>query len=265
MKRALVLLVLLAPSPAALAVFDATDIMRQSIAANSRDLAASDDFDYSERRQMTDGSRTYLVTMMLGSPYRHLVALNDQPLTRGDRQREEQRKDAARVSRERESPDERAKRLEKYERDRRRNRFLLEQMAQAFDLTRESDQTIDGVAAYVVRATPRRDYRPPSLEAQVLTGVESRFWIEKGKFHWMKVEANVVRPVSIASFLARIEPGTQITLEQSQVAPDTWFPKRFLMRTRGKILFLLKQRTELEATYYGYRRVEDAARLTNAN
>jgi hypothetical protein len=192
---------------------------------------------------------------MVGSPYRHLIALNDQPLPAEDRHREEQKKDAARMSRERETPEERARRLEKYERDRKRNLFLLEQMAQAFDLVREGDQAIDGVDAYVVRATPRRDYRPPSLEAQVLTGVESRFWIEKSSFHWIRVEANVVRPVSIAAFLARVEPGTQFTLDQSRVEHDVWAPKRFQMRTRGRILFLFKQRTQVDATYFGYQRV----------
>jgi hypothetical protein len=263
MKRTLILLLLLARPSGTGAVYDANEIMRQSIAANSRDLEAADDFDHSERQQLPEGSRTYSVLMLFGSPYRHLVAVNDAPLASNDRQREEQRKDAARVARERETPDERARRLDKYEKERRRNRFLLEQMAEAFDLSRETDQSLNGVDAFVIRAAPKQDYRPPNLEAQVLTGVESRFWIEKTTFHWIKVEANVIRPVSIASFLARIDPGTQVTLEQSQVAPDTWFPKRFQMRTRGRILLMFKQRTQLDQTYFGYRRVEQAPRLAN--
>ena len=254
MKRILVALALLTPSATSVTVSDPSDIMRRSIAANHLDLAAATEFDYVERRQTTEGSKTYAVTMLNGSPYQCLVAVNDQPLSNDDRLREEKKKDAARAARAREDPDERATRLAKYERERRRNRTLLDQVAQAFDLAREADQTIDGVGAYVLRATPRQSYQPPSLEAAVLTGVESRFWIERSSFHWIKVEATVVRPVSIAAFVARVEPGTQFTLEQSEIAPGMWLPKRFLMRTRARILFLFKQRTQLDATYFGYRR-----------
>jgi hypothetical protein len=261
MKRILVALVLLAPPSTSGTVSDPADIMRRSIEANHSDLTAATEFDHFERRQTPDGSKTYAVTMMNGSPYQCLVAVNDQPLSSDDQRREEQKKDAARAAREREAPDDRTKRIAKYERERRRNRVLLDQLAQAFDFTREPDQMVDGVEAYVVRATPRRNYQPPSLEAEVLTGVESRFWIEQSSFHWIKVEATVVRPVSIAAFLARVEPGTQFTLEQAQVSPGVWFPKRFLMRTRARLLLMFRQRTQLDATYYGYRRVEQARRV----
>ena len=259
MKKLLIVLTLLTPTPATVDVSDANDIMQRSVAANHRDLAASVEFDHNERHQTPDGSKTYAVTMMVGSPYQCLVALNDRPLADDELRREEQKKDAARMAREREDPDERARRLSKYERERKRNRVLLDQVTQAFQFAREADQTVNGVGAYVVKATPRADYRPPSIEAEVLTGVESRFWIEQSSFHWVKVEATVVRPVAIAAFLARVEPGTQFALEQSEVAPGMWAPKRFLMRTRARILFMFKQRTQLDATYYGYQRVTGAA------
>jgi hypothetical protein len=258
MKRILVVLALLAPSPPSAPPSDPSDIMRRSIAANHRDLSAAMDFDYSERRQTPEGSKTYAVTMLNGSPYQGLVAINDKPLSNEDRLREDKKKDAARVSREREDPGERAVRLAKYERERRRNRTLLDQVGQAFNVAREANQTIDGVEAYVLKATPRPDYRPPSLEAEVLTGVESRFWIEQSSFHWVKVEATVVRPVSIAAFVAKVEPGTQFMLEQTEVGPGMWLPKRFLMRTRARILFMFKQHTQLDATYFGYQRATGA-------
>lgn len=260
MKRILIALALLAPPSTGGTLSDPADIMRRSVDANHSDLAAAAEFDHFERHQTPDGSKTYAVTMMNGSPYQCLVAVNDQPLSNDDRRREEQKKEAARVAREREDPDERARRLAKYDRERRRNRVLLDQVTQAFDFSREGDQTVDGVDAYVVRATPRQNYQPPSLEAEVLTGVESRFWIERSSFHWIKVEATVIRPVSIVAFLARVEPGTQLTLEQTQVSPGVWFPKRFLMRTRARLLLMFKQRTQLDATYFGYQRIERTPR-----
>jgi hypothetical protein len=41
----------------------------------------------------------------------------------------------------------------------------------------------------------------------VLTGMEGKLWIDEKTFQWVKVEATVIRPVSIEGFLAEVEPG----------------------------------------------------------
>jgi hypothetical protein len=260
MKRILVALALLAAPSANMATPDVSEILRQSVAANHRNLLAAADYDHCERVLTRDGTKTYDVTMVLGTPYQRLTEINGRPLSDGEQQREQQKLDAARAARERESADERATRLGKDDKDRRRNRLLLDQLPEAFTFTLEGEQKIGRFDAYVLRATPRRDYQPPTLEAQVLTGMEGRFWIERNSFQWIKAEAAVVRPVSIASFLARVDPGTQFTLEQTPVSPDVWMPAHFSMRTRGRLLLLLKQRTQMDATYYDYRRAERFAR-----
>jgi hypothetical protein len=251
-------LLLAAPS-INLAVPDVGDMIRQSVAANQRNLATAADFDHRERVLSHDGTRTYTVTMMLGTPYRRLTAINDQQLSDDERQREQQKQDAARAERERETPDERARRLDKNEKDRRRNRQLLDQLPQAFDFALEGEQRVGNFDAYVLRATPRRDFQPSSLEATVLTGMEGRFWLERQSFQWIKVEAAVTRPVTIQSFLAKMEPGTQFTLEQQPAAPGVWLPARFTMRTRGRILLLFKQRTQIDTTFFDYQRAERLA------
>jgi hypothetical protein len=258
MKRVLAALALLATPAINIASPDVPEIVRQSVVANHRNLAASLDFDHCERVLTHDGTKTYAVTMMVGTPYQRLLEINGQPLSNEDKQREQQKQDAARFARERETPGERTTRLEKHEKDRRRNRLLLDQLPLAFDYSIEGEQTIGRYDAYVLHATPKRDYQPPTLEAQVLMGMEGRFWIERNTFQWIKAEAAVVRPVSIVSFLARIEPGTQFTLEQSPVGSDVWMPAHFTMRTRGRVLFLLKQRMQMDATYFDYRRADRA-------
>src|SRR6185312_15629260 len=67
--------------------------------------------------------------------------------------------------------------------------------------------------AYVLRATPRRGYVPPTLEARALTGMQGTLWIDTETFQWMKVTADVTHPVSIEGVLAQVEPGTSFTLE----------------------------------------------------
>ena len=256
MKRLLVVLTLLAaPSPGGTTP-DPNDIIQQSVGASHRNLTMAPEFDYFERQLKSDGSKTYAVTMMNGTPYRRLTEMNGQPLSADDRRREQQKEDAARAARAHEGPDERAKRLDKYARDNKRNRLIIDQVTQAFDFARENDQSVGGYDTYVLHATPRPSYQPPSLEAEVLAGMEGRFWIEQKSYQWLKVEVTVIRPVWIAGIVAKVETGTQFTLEQSPVASNVWMPAHFTMKTRGRLFLLFKQRSQIDATFFDYRRVE---------
>lgn len=52
----------------------------------------------------------------------------------------------------------------------------------------------------------------------MLRGMEGELWIDEATFQWVKVQARVIRPVSIEGFLARVEPGTRFELEKMPVA-----------------------------------------------
>jgi hypothetical protein len=244
---------------------DASDIVRKSVDAMHRDWVAAADFDHCETDVTKDGTKTYAVTTIFGSPYSRLTAVNGQPLADDERQRELQKEGAARMARQSEAQDVRARRLQENAAQTRRNRLLFEQVPQAFDFTSEKTEPIDGLNAYVVRASPKRDYRPPSGEAEVLRGMEGRLWIEQNSLRWVKVEATVIRSVEIAGLLARVEPGTQLLLEQRPVSSDVWLPTRFSMRTRARILLLLRQRTQVDESYFDYRRVERSGQQAPAS
>jgi hypothetical protein len=234
----------------------AEEIIQKSIAATHQNWAVAAQFDRCERDVTGAGTKTYAVTMLLGSPYSRLTAVDDKPLSERERQQEQDSAEVARTARSTEAPGERARRVEKYERQIRRNRLLLEQLPYAFDFTSEGTQTSDGFDAYVIRATPKREYRPTSNEAEVLTGMEGRLWIEQHSFQWIKVEATVVHPVSIESFVASVEPGTRFFLAQRPAAAGVWLPTHFTMRTRARFLFVFRQRTDVDETYFDYRRID---------
>jgi len=263
MKRLLVVVALLVAPSTGQTASDASDIVQQSVTAVHRNLSAATTFDYCERQLTREGTKTYAVTMMLGTPYRRLTEINGQPLAAPDRQREQQKEDAERISRQREMPDERARRLQKYERETHRNKLIADELTRAFEFARETDQTVGSFDTYVFHATPRREYQPPTLEASVLTGMEGRFWIERKSYQWVKVEVTVTRPVWIAGFIARVETGTQLTLEQSPVEPDVWMPMHFSMKTRGRILLLFKQRAQLDSTFFDYKRTDNRPATDN--
>lgn len=120
--------------------------------------------------------------------------------------------------RHKESPEKRAARIAKYEDERKRNHVLMEQMVKAFDFTVMGETRMNGHDVYVLKATPRPGYHPPNMEAQALTGMQGKLWIDKDSFQWVKVEAQVMHPVSIEGFLAKVERGTHFGLEKEPVA-----------------------------------------------
>jgi len=65
--------------------------------------------------------------------------------------------------------------------------------------------------------------------------MEGELWIDKKTFQWIKVEATVIHPVSIAGFLAEVEPGTHFELEKMALEENLWLPKHFAMKSRAKI------------------------------
>jgi hypothetical protein len=232
---------------------DATMILRRSVEANTRNYAALPDFNYIKVETCQDGrTRTYEEIMLFGSRYSRLIAVNGDPLS-PDRQKDEQRRlEQATRQRARESPGDRAKRVSVYERERERDQFLLKEMANAFEFTMTGEQVLSGHEVYVLQARPRRGYKAPNMRAKVLTGMNGTLWIEKKTFQWVKVEAEVIHPVSIDGFLARVLPGTRFQLEQSPVAEGVWLPAHFSVKAKAKILFLFSKSDNQDETYYGY-------------
>src|ERR1700681_2729707 len=112
---------------------DVTTIMERSVAAHQRDWAASPHYEYLETDQDQDATRTYDVTMMLGSPYQRLVKLNGRPLSDPDDKAEQIKFERELARRQSESSNHRAARMRSYGTERERDRDMLSQISSAFD------------------------------------------------------------------------------------------------------------------------------------
>jgi hypothetical protein len=112
-----------------------------------------------------------------------------------------------------------------------------------------------GYNVYVLKALPRPGYQPPNLEAEVLKGMQGTLWIDTKTYQWVKVEAEVMHPVWIEGFVAKVTPGTEFELERMPVEDNVWLPKHFAMRGRAKILFFFNHNSSEEETYYDYRKI----------
>jgi hypothetical protein len=249
--KQLLLVVLLALSSSA--QIDARTIIERSVHANAQDWNAAPDYDHFERdRQSGGGSKTYEVMMILGSPYSRLVAMDGTALPQWQQEQEQQKLAAVLTQRRNESLSERSERIAKYEKSRQRDRLLMDQLTKAMDFALVGEQELNGRQVYALKATPRADYQPPTMEAEVLRGMEGELWIDDATFQWMKVQARVIRPVSIEGFLARVESGTRFQLEKMPVTDNIWLPSHFSMKSQARVLFFFTRKSDEDETYYDY-------------
>src|SRR5579872_6433547 len=105
------LLLMVAPDGAARGVLDGDTIVRRSTAANRADWAAAPDYGYMERTRDDDGTKTYDVTMILGSSYKRLVKNGDTLLSAVEQAKEGLKLRAEIAKREAESLDQRTNRI----------------------------------------------------------------------------------------------------------------------------------------------------------
>jgi hypothetical protein len=133
---------------------------------------------------------------------------------------------------------------------------MMEQLTRAFNFTYVGEKTLRGFHVYALKAAPNPDYKPPSMQLQVLSGMEGELWIDQDSYQWVKVTARVIRPVSIAGFVAQVEPGTQFELEKAPVGNGIWQPTHFAMRAQAKVLFMFNRNSQEDETYFDYELAE---------
>ena len=114
---------------------DVHTIIERSVQANNADWQKAPEFDYFETDRDAEGTKTYHVTMILGSPYERLVAVNEYALPVDEQQAEQHKLEQTIAIRSNESPRQREQRIAKYEKERKRDHLMMEQLTEAFDFT----------------------------------------------------------------------------------------------------------------------------------
>lgn len=236
---------------------DVETIIQKSVEANQRDFEAAPQFNYKERDRDPDGkgSKTYQVTMIEGSPYQRLIEIDGKPLSPAQNAEEMKKQQQAVAQRRSESPDQRKKRIADYETGRQRDHAMMEQLTKAFDFRYTGTRKLRGFTVWQLKATPKPGYNPPNMHAQVLTGMQGQLWIDQKTYQWVKVTAQVIHPVSIAGFLARVDPGTRFELEMSPVEGDIWQSSHFSMKSQATVLFVFSRNSQEDSTYFDYQRI----------
>ena len=242
-------------------VLEARQIVGPSVDATERSWEARDHYTYMERNEdrrldslghvksaNVDVTRMILVN---GARFEQLIEHNGQlPSAKEQRKRDE---DLEKLKHE--TPDEQTARLRKDE----ENRSFLRDVLEAFDFQLIGEDIADGRPAYVLQATPHPGYRAHGKFGKMFSKVEGKLWVDKQDFGWIKVDVEVTQSFSMGLFVARVERGSHMILEQTNVGDGVWVPKRIEMRASARILFLKSLDLDRILTYSDYRLATDGS------
>ncbi len=242
------------------------EIIRKSVEAIKSDWAQTPKYSYLERdveikRHSMPTAKTYQVLMIDGSPYNVVTAINDESLSADEKAIEQRKLQREIEKRQNESERERQRRIAKYQKESEHNHQMLQEMVDAFEFHLAGQAQVDGHACWVLDAQPRPGYEPGGHEGRVLKGMQGRLWIDEVTNQWVKVHAEVVKPVSFYGFLAKVAPGTEFDLEQTPVADAVWLPKRFHVSVRASALGFFSENSNETDTYRDYQPMPQASAL----
>jgi hypothetical protein len=248
-------------------VLDTREIVDLSVAASERSWQARGHYTYTERdedRRLdahgqvksndVDVSRMILVN---GERFEQLLEHNGQPPSAEERRKRDE--DLEKLKHE--TSEERAARLRKDQ----ENRSFLEQVLQAFDFHLVGEEIAEGRPAYVLQATPHAGYQPRGKYGKMFAKVEGKLWVDKQDFGWIKVDGQVTQSFSMGLFVARVQRGSHIILEQTCVGDGVWVPKRLEVRASARILFLKSLDIDRILTYSDYLAVPDGSYSVSMN
>jgi hypothetical protein len=238
---------------------DARQIVGPSVAATERSWQARDHYTYTERdedRRLNSlgqvKSENVDVTRMIvvnGARFEQLMQRNGQLPSAKEQKKSDDDLDKLKH----ETTDEQTARLRK-DQD---NRAFLRDVLEAFDFRLINEEVISGRPAYVLQATPHPGYHAHGKYGKMFSRVEGKLWVDKQDFGWIRVDGQVTQSFSMGLFVARVERGSHIIMEQTCVGDGVWVPKRIEIRATARILFLKSLGIDRILTYSDYRPVAD--------
>jgi hypothetical protein len=254
-----------------LAAQDAREIIRRSVQLDQRNNELVRNYTFLQRQleRQFDGAgkvkdeklRTWDVTMQEGSPYRRLVARNDQPISAEEQQNEQAKLRRSIEDRRKETPAQHEHRIADWERRQQRQREPLKELPDAFDFRMVGEESLNGGEAYIIDATPKPGYKPKSASTSYLPKMKARFWIDKKDYQWIKMEAETLDTVTFGAFLIRVAKGAHISMEQQRVNNEVWLPKRIALQGSARLLLVKGLHMQIDITYSDYKKFQTDSRV----
>src|ERR1017187_932681 len=259
--------------PAVLAAQDARDIVRRAIDVEWAGVEAARNYTYLERQEERelDGSgklknrevHTYDVTLLEGSPYRRLVALNDQPLAPKEQKKEEEKLRQSNAGRSAEPEAQKQQRIPDWRPKQEKQREPIREIPDAYDLRLLPDENLGGRAMWVIDAMPKPGYKPKVKSAFFFPKVKMRFWVDRQDYQAVKAEMETLDTISWGGILARLAKGDRLTFEMARVNDEVWLPKAIRITGSARVLLVKGYRGDIEIGYSNYKRFSTESRVVS--
>jgi hypothetical protein len=236
-------------------ILDARQIVGQSLVVAEHSWQARNGYNYVERDEdrrldsagqvQSDNIDVTRMTLVNGIRFEQLMEHNGQPPSAEDQKKRDQ--DFEKLKHE--PPDERAARLRKAQ----ENTSFLRDLLEAFEFRLIGEETVADRPTYVLEATPHPGYHATGKYGKLFARVQGKLWVDKQDFGWVKVDGEVTQSFSMGLFVARVQRGSHIILDQICLGDAIWVPKRLEVRASARILLLKSLELDRILTYTDYR------------
>ena len=258
--------VLFVAAASSLAAQDAREIVRRAVERDQQNRTDARNYTYLQRQDVRELDRagqvksrkieTWDITLLEGSPYRRLVARNDRPLSPEEQKFEDERLRMSDEERQKETSEQRARRLADWQRRVDRQHDAVKEVPEAFEFTRLPDEQFDGRPVYRIDANPKAGFKPKSQVAAIFPKVKMRLWVDKADYEGAHVEMQVLDTISFGGFLLRLSKGSRMVIDQTRVSDGVWLPKQFSVTAAARILLVKGFNRELDFTFSDYKKFQ---------
>ena len=113
-----------------------------------------------------------------------------------------------------------------------------------------------GAPEIVLDYKPNPKFVPPNTQAQGLTGLQGRVWIDAKTHYVVRMEGTIFRPVNFGwGMLAHIYPGGKVEMNQTSVGDNRWIFTDFSMELSVRALMVKKLDIRSRATTSNYQKL----------
>lgn len=250
---------------------DAGDIVRRSVELDQGNWLRMADYTWvgrsrerhfdSHNRVASDHQEAWETIILDGQPVRRTLERDGKPLPADEQRKQQQKLDKETAKLENETPAQKQRRADDYEKQRRRDRQFLLEVPDAFNFQLEGSDQIDGHDVWVISGVPKPGYKPKSHDGAALLKIHGKIWIDKTGYQWVRLEAQTTETISFGWFLARLNPGAKLVLEQTRINDEVWLPKREYLSGSGRIGLLKRVAEDQEITWNDYKKFRVDSKL----
>ena len=181
------------------------------------------------------------------------MPLSAADLARRDAEHQKDLADAAERAR-RETPAERAARLEPAASEQREREQILDDAFRVFAARIEGRTTVDGQPVLIARMTPRREAVVTTREGRWMKQFEGQLWVAEADYQIVKIDMRAASDVTIGwGVVGRIHRGTRVLYARRRFE-NAWLPAETTYEASGRTLIFRPFQFKVTTTYSDYRR-----------